>query len=113
MQKQKHLCQALRLFLLLNKAFLGELMKNFKLCFFLAKKVKYEVYIHRSGKTKCVICLDMAALLQVQFNLPGPRASKNINIKPGAAPTVTARALLSAALASFESRKDTLPLHGK
>lgn len=73
------------------------------------------VYAQRSGKTNCEIHIDMASQLQVEWvQLTGAKGLQVHKHKAWSATKLhDLRAPCFAALATFGSKKETLPLQGK
>lgn len=73
------------------------------------------VYAQRSGKTNCEIHVDMASQLQVEWvQLTGAKGLRVHKHKAWSSTKLHGlRAPCFAALASFDSKKETLPLQGK
>lgn len=73
------------------------------------------VYAQRSGKTNCEIHIDMASQLQVEgVQLTGAKGLQVHKYKAWSCTKLHGlRAPCFAALASFDSKKETLPLQGK
>lgn len=73
------------------------------------------VYAQRGGKTNCEIHIDMALQLQVEWvQLTGAKGLQVHKHKAWSGTKLHGlRAPCFAALASFDSKKETLPLQGK